>query len=529
MELKGQIEDIIYANEANGYTVCVIGVKEEFITAVGYLPFVNIGDIVVANGTFVRHSTYGKQFKINTFEKAMPHTLYEVEKYLGSGIIKGIGPATSHKIVSKFGENTTYILQYEPNRLAEIKGISKSKAKEISDEFSNAWELWEIVLFLQKYGIGTANANRVYKELGIGAIQQIKENPYILLKFLYGVDFGSIDKMALSLGMEHESIHRVASAINYAIRLTSKNGNTCVLKEKLIEYVANILNVNTDIVENEFTNLCYAKEIYFEDGYAFLKEYYKSEEIVAKKILMLANSPCKNNINLDKKIADFEEKLHISLSEEQKEAVRTVFKNKITIITGGPGTGKTTIIKMLIKLFKYEEMEFALCAPTGRAAKRITETTGEEAKTLHRLLELRKIDDDGINIDSQVAKIEQDAVIVDEMSMVDIVLMSYLCKALKEKTRLILIGDSDQLPSVGPGSVLKDLIEANALPTKKLTEIYRQAAESQIITNAHKINLGEQDIDLNQKDGDFFFLPENNIVTQIKELIGTRLPKMRNI
>ena len=390
MEIKGQIEDIIYSNESNSYTVCTIILEKEIITAVGYLPFINIGDIIVAQGNFVKHATYGEQFKIDTFEKTMPNTTQEIEKYLGSGIIKGIGPATSKKIVSRFGEDTIYVLQYEPSKLSQIKGITESKANEISNEFNNVWELWKIVMFLQQYGIGTTNANRVYKELGIGAIEKIKENPYILLKFLYGVDFKNIDRMALTLGIEHESTHRISSGIKYAMNQSTKNGNTCVLKEKLIEYVTNILNVYPELVENEFTNLCYSREVYFENGYAFLSDYYLAEEVVAKKLLMLTNSHNKNNINLDKKIAEFEKELNITLSKEQKEAVKSVFENRVSIITGGPGTGKTTIIKMLIKLFKYDETEFALCAPTGRAAKRITETTGEEAKTLHRFLELRK-------------------------------------------------------------------------------------------------------------------------------------------
>ena len=390
MEIKGQIEDIIYSNESNSYTVCTIILEKEIITAVGYLPFINIGDIIVAQGNFVKHATYGEQFKIDTFEKTMPNTTQEIEKYLGSGIIKEIGPATSKKIVSRFGEDTIYVLQYEPSKLSQIKGITESKANEISNEFNNVWELWKIVMFLQQYGIGTTNANRVYKELGIGAIEKIKENPYILLKFLYGVDFKNIDRMALTLGIEHESTHRISSGIKYAMNQSTKNGNTCVLKEKLIEYVANILNVYPELVENEFTNLCYSREVYFENGYAFLSDYYLAEEVVAKKLLMLTNSHNKNNINLDKKIAEFEKELNITLSKEQKEAVKSVFENRVSIITGGPGTGKTTIIKMLIKLFKYDETEFALCAPTGRAAKRITETTGEEAKTLHRFLELRK-------------------------------------------------------------------------------------------------------------------------------------------
>lgn len=527
MEIKGQIEDIIYTNETNGYTVCTIILEKEIITAVGYLPFINIGDIIIAVGNFIKHNTYGEQFKIEKFEKTMPNTIKEIEKYLGSGIIKGVGPATSKKIVDKFGEETVYVLQFEPYKLAQIKGITSEKAQDISNEFNTVWELWKIVMFLQQYGIGTTNANRVYKELGISAIEKIKENPYILLKFLYGVDFKNIDRMALTMGIEHDSTNRISSGIKYAMGLATKNGNTCVLKEKLIEYVSNILNVDSKMVENEFTALCYSKEIYLENCYAFLSDYYVAEENVAKKMLLLTNSHNKKNVNLDKKIIDFEKELKITLSEEQKKAVKLAFDNKLSIITGGPGTGKTTIIKMIIKLLKYEGLEFALCAPTGRAAKRITETTGEEAKTLHRFLELGKVDEEGVNLNYEVTRVKQDVVIVDEMSMVDIVLMNYLSKALQEKTRVIFIGDSDQLPSVGPGSVLKDLIDSEKIPVQKLTEIYRQAAESQIVTNAHKINCGEENIELNKKEGDFFFIREKNLLSQIVELIGTRLPKMR--
>lgn len=352
MEIKGQIEDIIFANESNSYTVCTIILEKEIITAVGYLPFINVGDIIIARGEFVKHTTYGEQFKIDTFEKTMPNTIDEIEKYLGSGIIKGVGPATSKKIVDKFGEETVYVMQFEPYKLAQIKGITSTKAQEISDEFNNVWELWKIVMFLQQYGIGTTNANRVYKELGISAIDKIKENPYILLKFIYGVDFKSIDKMALSMGIEHDSTNRISSGIKYAMNLSTKNGNTCVLKEKLIEYVSNILSVDKMLIENEFTTLCYAKELYYENGYVFLSDYYISEENVAKKLLMLANSHNKRNINLDKKIEEFEKELKINLSEEQKKAVKLVFENKVSIITGGPRYRKNNYNKNANKAIK---------------------------------------------------------------------------------------------------------------------------------------------------------------------------------
>lgn len=529
MELKGQIEEIIFSNENNSYTVCSMSVNGGDITAVGYLPFLNIGDLIVAHGEFVNHNLYGKQFKINTFEKAIPNTTNEIEKYLGSGIIKGIGPATSKKIVNKFGEDTIYTLQYEPEKLTSIKGITKSRAMEISESFNNVWELWQIVIFLQQYGIGTVNANRIYKEYGMNAINAIKENPYALLNILYGVDFKHIDKMALSMGIESTSSFRVSSGIKYALNLAARNGHTCVLEVNLVEYVSNVLDVERDLVKNELTALTYSKEIYREDEFVFLKDYYEAEETVAKKLLMLSRNFTKKIHSIDSKIEETERELNIELSKEQRDAVKACFENQLVIITGGPGTGKTTIIKVLIHLFKKQSIEVALCAPTGRAAKRMEEATSEDAKTLHRLLELGKMEENKLNLEYTVNKIKQQVVIVDEMSMVDIVLMNYLVRGLLENTKLILIGDCDQLASVGPGSVLNDLIESDVFVTKRLTEIYRQAAESKIVTNAHKINDGDKEIVVNEKSGDFFFIRENNIVEQIIELVSTRLPKLRKI
>lgn len=528
MEIKGQIDNIIYANESNGYTVCELITDTQVVTVVGYLPFINVGDVITAKGELVKHNVYGEQFKVNTFEKVMPSNLVEIEKYLGSGIIKGIGPVTAKKIVDRFGENSIYVLKCEPYKLSEIRGINSEKAQLISEEFTNLWELWQIVTFLQKYDIGSANANRVYKELGVNALAVIKDNPYILLDILYGVGFEKIDKIAYELGVEYDSPFRISSAIKHGLKLALKNGHTCVNENAIIDFVRNTLSVPADLVENEIVALSYSKQIYIENNLVFLKEYYEAEEIIAKKLVSFSLDKVKKNINLDKKIKEQEEKNDIRLSDEQKKAIEMVFNNKISIITGGPGTGKTTIIKMLVNLFNYENKSIALCAPTGRAAKRITETTGEEAKTLHRLLEIGKTADEGIELNLMINKINQDVVIVDEMSMVDTAVMSYLVRGLKESTRLVLIGDADQLPSVGAGLILKDLIESEIIPTMKLNEIYRQAKESNIVVNAHKINNGEE-ISLIEKKGDFIFLRETNILEQIIDLIGNRLPKMRKI
>lgn len=528
MELKGQIDNIIYANESNGYTVCEIITDNKLYTAVGYLPFVNTGDVIIANGEMTTHNVYGEQFKISTFEKVMPSTLNEIEKYLGSGIIKGVGPVTAKKIVTRFGDESIYVLKCEPYKLAEIKGINFEKAEFISEEFNNMWELWQLVNFLQKYDIGTVNANRVYKELGTNALSVIKDNPYVLLDILYGVGFDKIDKIASELGIEYNSPYRVSSAIKHGLKLAIRNGHTCVSEAGLIDFVENILGVDIDLITNEMTALTYSNQIYIENEMVFLKEYYEAEENVAKKLVSMTMDKVKKCVNLDKKLEEQEEKIGIVLSEDQKKAIKLVFQNKVSIITGGPGTGKTTIIKMLVKLFQYEKMTLSLCAPTGRAAKRITETTGEEAKTLHRMLEIGKTEDEGIDLNAMISKIMQDVVIIDEMSMVDIAIMNYLVKGLKENTRLVLIGDADQLPSVGAGNVLKDLIESGIIPTMKLTEIYRQAQESKIVVNAHKINDGKM-IDLTENKNDFIFVRETNILEQLIKLISERLPKLRKI
>ena len=370
MEIKGQVESIVYYNEENGYTVCNLEVNNELITTVGTMPFISVGDIIKAEGSLVNHAVYGEQFKVNSFEKIMPSTVLEVEKYLGSGIIKGVGPATSKKIVSTFGEDTVNVLRFEPYKLAQISGITSSKATQISEEFNKEWQLWQIVIFLQKYEIGATNSNRVYKELGFNAIDKIKDNPYILLKILHGVGFETIDRMAISLGVDYNSNFRISSGIKYALGLSSKNGNTCSNKEQLIRFVSGVLKVPEELVENEITSLTYSKEIYVEDGYVYLSNYFEAEDSIARRVMMLCNDRVKKIINIDSKIKDIEQKIKIDLSDEQKNAIKMAFNNKIAIITGGPGTGKTTIIKTILKLTDLEKMDVALCAPTRKSCKK---------------------------------------------------------------------------------------------------------------------------------------------------------------
>jgi len=542
LELIGQIEEIIYQNEMNSYCIAIFNTEDETITIVGYLPFINVGDTLKVVGNFVTHKDYGEQFKVNTFEKVMPQTLEALEKYLATGSIKGIGPSTAKKIVDTFGEDTVNIFKSEPKKLAQIKGITEEKAMEMSQSFIENWEVWQIVGFLDKFGISAANAKKVYKELGDSTIEEIESNPYILIDIIRGVDFGKIDKIALDMGFDIDNYKRIKSGIKHSLIKISYNGHCCVLKQNLIQYVKDLLKVEVDSIEHCLIDLNVQEKIVIEkrdeEEWVYLIEFYIAERNVASKLVLLDSS---KNI---KRIDFFEEELKkvekvtkIKLSEKQKEAVEAINDHNVTIITGGPGTGKTTIIKSILEIYKSHDKKVVLCAPTGRAAKRMTETTGEEARTLHRLLEIGKFEEEGniASIDYDVAPIDADVIIVDEMSMVDLFLMNYLIKGIYLGTKLILVGDVDQLPSVGPGAILKDIINSEKITTIHLNKIFRQAAKSKIIQNAHRVNNGESF--LNKKESkeelkeDFFFINESSqekILGQLISLCKERLKKYGN-
>ena len=541
-EKEGILAEIIYQNEVNSYTVGIFETEKEQFTVVGYLPFICKGDSLKIIGKFIEHKDYGEQFKIETFEKLMPQTLSALEKYLANGNIKGVGPATASKIIKLFGDETIHVLKYEPSKLVQIKGITKDKAKEISESFIENWEVWQIVGFLERFGLGAESAKKVYDLLGINAISEIENDPYILIDIARGVEFSQIDKMAIELGIERENQKRVKSGIKYALMKITYNGHCCTLKENLIEYVKQLLGVAEEIIEEGLINLKANEDIVIEkrdeEKWVYLYSFYKTENEIAERIIKLKNTKNVKKIsNIEKELKKVEERTDMILSEKQKEAIRTINDNNVTIITGGPGTGKTTIIKSIIEIYKQKKYKIVLCAPTGRAAKRMTETTGEEAQTLHRLLEIGKVDDDVFykkDEDFEGAPIDADIIIVDEMSMVDMFVMSYLLDCIYLGTKLILVGDTDQLPSVGPGSVLKDIISSEKISTVHLDKIFRQAARSKIIVNAHRVNNGQKFI---QKDDselsenakeDFFFIKENNqekILEQVLSLCNGRLKK----
>jgi len=539
LEIRGQIEEFIYQNESNSYTIAVFSLEDgEVITVVGYLPFISVGDTLKLNGKMVIHQDYGEQFKIDTFEKVMPEDAAALEKYLASGTIKGIGPATARKIIEKFGEETLTVFKFEPLRLAEIKGISKDKAYEIGEEFNEKWGVWQIVSFLEQFGIGANNSKRVYDALGVDAVEKIQENPYVLVDIVYGINFNNIDKIAMQIGIPMDSDYRVKSGIKYALLVASYNGNTCVQKENLITYVKSILEVDENIIEDNIINLDVTSEIHIiekeDEKWVFLEPLYKAEKNIAERLAVLRD--CENAKfmkNFESEIRKHEEKIDIELSEKQFEAIKQINENNVCIITGGPGTGKTTIIKCAIEIYKTHKKKVVLCAPTGRAAKRMSETTGEEAKTIHRLLEIGKFEEDKLgSIDTDVTPVDADVLVVDEMSMVDVFLMNYLVKAIYLGTKVIFVGDPNQLPSVGPGSILKDLIDSNQFATVHLDKIFRQAAKSKIIVNAHNVNSGISFIGNKEyeedSENDFFYINESNQDKMLYQVLSLSKERLKN-
>lgn len=530
MQVEGQIVDIIYKNEINSYTVATFETVEgEELTIVGYLPFINEGDNLKVTGNMVTHPDYGEQLKVEIFEKTMPKTKEALEKYLANGNFKGIGPATAKKIVNTFGEDTINVIKMEPQKLTQIKGISKEKALEIAEQFIANWEIWQIVGFLDQFGIGPQSAETVYKKLGENALEKIGENPYILIDVASKVNFEKVDSIALKLGIDPDNYTRIRSAIKYGLERIGLNGHSTVLYENLLKFVQDLLRIDANNIEEAIISMKAKEEIIIEereDGteWVYAKPFYEAEKNIAERLISLKNSENIKYIStLKKDLEKIEKDINIELSDKQREAIESVNDNNVCIITGGPGTGKTTIIKAIIELYKKHGMKPVLCAPTGRAAKRMTETTGEEAKTLHRLLELAGISDDNenFNTDLLVTPIDGDIIIVDEASMLDMFLMNYLLKAIYKGTKLVLVGDINQLPSVGPGSVLKDIIESEKIHTITLNQIFRQAAKSKIIVNAHRVNEGQNFISGNVKQtiiddenidllDDFFFIQENN-------------------
>lgn len=533
--LKGEIVDTIYQNKDNGYAVFTIEADGDEITCVGTVPQVHRGENLEVRGSWTTHPVYGKQLQVDFCEKAMPTTKEGMERYLASGLIKGLGPKTAKKIADRFGEATFYVIEEKPDLLTEIKGITYEKAQRISEVFSEQFELRNVMVFLQGYDVSPAFAMRIYKKYKSRTFEIVKTNPYRLADEVSGIGFLMADKMAASAGIAENSPERVRAAIKYILNMATTKGDCYLPKENLLAQVNELLHLDELVIENGIRELQVESQVWQEKLYGrdvvYLNFYYYAEMAVAKRLLELSLE--KQEINPDKierEIARVEKETGVTLAVEQKQAVQSAMSGGVLIITGGPGTGKTTTINTILRLLEDDGQEVVLAAPTGRAAKRMTEATGVEAKTIHRLLGTTYVSDDTrkqVFEKNEDDPIEADALIVDETSMVDLQLMHALLKAVANGTRVIFVGDVDQLPSVGAGNVLKDMIRSDCLEVIRLQHVFRQAQESAIIMNAHRINQGEEPI-LNESGTDFFFVRRSyaeEVLHGIRDLVTTRLPE----
>lgn len=528
-EYSGYVERIVYRNSENGYSVLSVVKDDVEMTCVGTFTFISEGEYIKASGTYTEHPLYGEQFQVQSYEILEPEDLLSIEKYLGSGAIKGVGNALAARIVRRFKKDTFRIIEEEPERLSEVKGISGKMAIEISKQFDEKKDLRDAMIFLGKYGISTALAVKIYKEYGEKMYQIVKENPYKMAEDIHGIGFKLADEIAAKAGIGSDSDYRIKAAILYVLLQGSGEGHVYLPKEVLVSKTYELLGVDMSGIENHITNLALDKKIIMkeEEGatYIYSASLYYLELNSAKMLWDLNINFDLSHMEIEHKLTKIEKQFNIELDELQRRAAMEAVTHGVMVVTGGPGTGKTTTINTIIRLFEAEGMDILLAAPTGRAAKRMTETTGCEARTIHRLLEISKMSEDKIEMDNRVVfernegnPLEADVVIIDEMSMVDISLLHSLLRAVSVGTRLILVGDVDQLPSVGPGNVLRDIINSKKFNVVKLTKIFRQASESDIIVNAHKINKGER-IKLDNKSKDFFLLKRDEVLKIIQTIV----------
>lgn len=530
--LSGYVEHIVFQNGENGYTVLNLVSGEDEITCVGIFHGVSEGECLELSGEYTTHPSYGRQFKAASFQVKPPEDMVSVERYLASGAIKGIGAALAARIVRKFREDTIRIIEEEPERLAEVKGISQRKAMEIAEQAEGKRELRQAMIFLQQYGISQTLAAKIYKAYGRELYGILKENPYRLADDIQGVGFRIADEIASRIGIHTDSDFRIRSGILYTLAQASAEGHTCLPAELLSQRASELLGVAPEHIEKHYMDLAIAGKLMIKEGegrhYIFSAPYYYMEVNTASMLKGLDVSYDVPEPEIRARIQRIEQDTGMVLDGLQAEAVKEAVTNGLMVITGGPGTGKTTTINTIIRYFELEGMDIFLGAPTGRAAKRMSETTGFEARTIHRMLELNGGAEGNVGFErNEKNPLETDVIIIDEMSMVDISLMHALLKAVAAGTRLILVGDVNQLPSVGPGSVLKDMIESGQFHVVRLNKIFRQAAQSDIIVNAHKINRGE-DVSLDNKSMDFFFLKRfdaNVIISIVIQLIQQKLPK----
>ncbi|MCQ4727019.1 ATP-dependent RecD-like DNA helicase [Anaerotignum faecicola] len=531
--LEGTVEDIIFQNSDNGYAVFSVDNGESEVICVGIVPNLHNGESLKVIGNWTVHPSYGRQLSVEFYEKTIPTTIDGIEKYLSSGVIKGIGPKTAKKIVEKFGETTFYIIEEKPDRLVEIKGLTYEKAVRISQVFREQHELRRVMIFLQNFGVTPVYAMKIYKKYKEKTFDIVNTNPYRLADDITGIGFKMADKLAASAGIAEDAPGRIKAAVKYILNKAAQDGHVYLPQDILLENVKDITGVDATLIENGLLELQIEHQIWREnlndEVIIYLNLYYYSEISSAKKMIELLEYRDEYGKDWDSVIDNAEISTGIKLADKQREAVKEALTEGALIITGGPGTGKTTTINTIIKILEKEGRSIMLGAPTGRAAKRMTEATGMGAQTIHRMLGINFIDGDSRTQSFEKDEddpIDADVIIIDESSMIDILLMNSFLRAVRPGTRLILVGDVDQLPSVGAGNVLKDLIKSNVIKVVRLTEIFRQAQESAIITNAHRINNGLYPV-LNDKTKDFFFVKRSNagdVVTAIKDLITRRLP-----
>ena len=530
--INGYVDHIIFRNNDNGYTVMVMICDEEELTCVGVFSDIAEGECIEAKGEYTDHPTYGRQFAVKSFEEKAPQDALAIERYLGSGAIKGIGIALAAHIVRRFKEDTVRIIEEEPERLAEVKGISQRKAMEIADQVNEKRDLRQAMIFLQQYGISTTLAVKIYNTYGQEVYSILKENPYRMADDVDGVGFRTADEIASRVGIRTDSDFRIRSGIQYALLQASNEGNTYLPMPELTQRASALLEIEPEYIEKHYMNLAMDRKIIMRQvddvTQIYASAFFYMEANTATMLKNLDASFDVPDIEIEARLRQIEKQTKMDLDEHQVEAVKEAVRNGVLVITGGPGTGKTTTINTIIKYFESEGMDIFLAAPTGRAAKRMSETTGFEARTIHRMLELNGGVEGNAGFErNEQNPLETDVIIIDEMSMVDISLMYSLLKAIVAGTRLILVGDVNQLPSVGPGNVLKDIIDSGLFHTVMLTKIFRQASTSDIIVNAHKINRGEP-VELDNKSMDFFFLKRydaDKIINVTLQLILQKLPK----
>jgi exodeoxyribonuclease V alpha subunit len=532
--LLGTLERITFRNEENFYSVLRLRCREhkDLVTAVGNFPQLAVGETLDMQGEWTMHPDYGRQFKVASYQSVVPATLAGLERYLGSGLVKGVGPTTAKRIVQKFGMKSLEILERQPQRLAEVSGIGASRAEAIGKAFAEQREMREMMIFLQGYGVTPGFAAKICRHYGQDTKRMIEENPYRLADEVFGIGFKTADKLAQQMGLQPDSPERLIAGIKYTLSQLAEQGHTSYPLQEFYQQAAEILQVEQELLQVPCQMLRQQKEVFLvevEQQTIYLAPFFYAEQGVSRRLAALVRQPLQMELlpAVEQELTQLEQEQRLRLAPEQREALLAALQHGVTVITGGPGTGKTTIVRTLLKLLANRDKSVLLAAPTGRAAKRMSETTGAEAKTIHRLLEYSFVEGEGMAFGrDQENPLQADVIILDEVSMVDILLMYHFLRAIPDGCRLVLVGDVDQLPSVGPGNVLRDIIDSAQVPTVRLKTIFRQAGKSMIVVNAHRVNQGEFPY-LNVKGKDFFYIPESDpekVLAEIQNLCRNRLP-----